>query len=87
MYRIYLQQLGSSNKESADKPNKDEQIWTAETLLAHIFSKIQLNMDIINSERYFDDLWDLWDEIRTIAIVDREYSVALAKNTIKGFLR
>ena len=81
MHRIHLKW---SSSDSEDKSSKDEPVWTSETLLAHMFSNIKLSMEIIDSERYFVELWDLWDEIKAVAITNRENSDGLAEKTIKG---
>ena len=80
MHRIHL----DLPKESGKKCNKDEPIWSGETLIGHMFSRIKLNMDIINSERFFVELWDLWDELKAIDITNSEQSYAIAETAIKG---
>ena len=76
MHRIHLE----PSKERK-KGGRDEPIWTAEALAYLICSGIELNMDIINSERYFVELWNLWDEIKEI---DSGESYAIAVKTIRG---
>ena len=81
MRRIHL----DLPKESGKKCNKDEPIWTEKTLIGHMFSRIKLNMDIINSERFFVELWDLWEEIKATSIRKSEEEIyAIVEKAIKG---